>query len=232
MKHIRNLVAAAAAVAVTAVVLVPLPASAATATIRRGTSVAPAYSGKILATLIESVSVTTTLGTATCNTGAIGGTVQSNGTGLNVTSFTFSNNPGPLCPNSTGGSSTVSPVGLPWLNGTVIYDTGGGRNGVVTLQNVKVSSVTTGWFGTISCVYKGSGAGNSIALDAYNPGNTNGPAPSLTEARARAVDFVLNKDSGSLLCPGTAKYSASFKLLGETTAGSGVFDQTLFLTTP
>ena len=69
--------------------------------------------------------------------------------------------------------------------------------------------MTTGWFGTISCTYRGSGAGNSIALNAYNPGNTSGPAPSLTEARARATNFVLNKDSGSLLCPNTANYSAS-----------------------
>ena len=50
------------------------------------------------------------------------------------------------------------------------------------------------------------------------------------QAQARAVNYTLNKDSGSILCPSTATYSATFQLLGETVANSGVFDQKLHLT--
>ncbi|MER5621546.1 hypothetical protein ABT061_10945 [Streptosporangium sp. NPDC002544] len=231
MKRIRNL--AAAAVAMTALVLAPLPASAAGTTIHRDTALGAAYSGKIRATLIAPVSVSTTLATATCNTGAIDGTVQSDGTALNVSVFNFSNSPGPACPNSAGGSSTVSPVGLPWNGGSVVYNkVTPGRDGIVTLQGLKVSSVSTGWFGTISCVYRGSGAGNSIALDTYNPDNAGRPNTAIAQAQAKATNYALTKDSGSILCPGTANYTATFQLMGETVADSGVFDQKLYLTTP
>ncbi|MET8048555.1 hypothetical protein ABZU75_13240 [Streptosporangium sp. NPDC005286] len=231
MKRIRNL--AAAAVAMTALVLAPLPASAAGTTIHRDTDTGLPYSGKIRATLIDPVSVSTTLATATCNTGNIDGTVQSDGTALNVSVFNFSNTPGPACPNSAGGSSTVSPVGLAWNGGTVVYNkVTPGRDGIVTLLGVKVSSVSTGWFGTISCVYRGSGAGNSIALDAFNPDNASRPKTAIAQAQAKATSYALTKDSGSILCPGTASYTATFQLMGETVANSGVFDQKLYLTTP
>ncbi|MEV4382793.1 hypothetical protein [Streptosporangium sp. NPDC049644] len=231
MKRIRNL--AVAAVAMAALVLAPLPASAAGTTIHRDTDMGAAYSGKIRATLIDPVSVSTTLATATCNTGNIDGTVQSDGTALDISVFNFSNTPGPACPNSAGGSSTVSPVGLSWLGGSVVYNkVTPGRDGIVTLKGVKVSSVSTGWFGTISCVYRGSGAGNSIALDAFNPDNTSRPKTAIAQAQAKATNYALTKDSGSILCPGTANYTATFQLMGETVANSGVFDQKLYLTTP
>ncbi|GAA2900457.1 hypothetical protein GCM10010517_66080 [Streptosporangium fragile] len=225
MKRIRNL--AAVAVAVMALVVAPLPASAATTNIHRDTAVGALYSGNVRATLIQPVSVTTTLGTATCNTGNIDANVQSNGTALNVTAFSFSNTPGPACPNSIGGSSTVTPVGLSWLGGDVVFATGGGT---VTIRNLKVSSVTTGWFGTLTCVYRGSGTGNSLTLTAYNPDNPARPVTTVNEAQARANGASLTKDSGSLLCPSSATFSATFKLLGEKVAGSGTYDQTLYLT--
>ncbi|MEU4831680.1 hypothetical protein [Streptosporangium sp. NPDC023615] len=229
MKRIRNLAAAAAAV--TALVLAPLPASAATTTIHRDNAAGAAYSGNVRATLIAPVSVSTSLGTATCNTGTIDSTIQSNGTALNVSTFSFSNVPGPTCPNSAGGSSTVSPVGLPWNGGSVVHGAvSGGRDAVLTLQGVKVSSVTTGWFGTISCVYRGSGPGNSIALNAFNSDNAARPVPAVAQAQAKATSYSLTKDSGSFLCPGTASYTATFQLLGETVAGSGVYDQRLHIT--
>ncbi|WP_433256875.1 hypothetical protein ACQPYK_18775 [Streptosporangium sp. CA-135522] len=230
MKHFRN-VAAAVAAAALAFTFVPTSAWAATTTVHRDNAAGAPYSGKVRSTLIAPVSITTSLGTATCNVGQIDGTVQSNGTALNVTAYNFSNNPGPQCPNSAGGSSTVTAVGLPWTGGNVTYGAvSGGRDGTLTLSNVKVSSVTTGWFGTINCTYRGSGAGNSITLDAFNSDNPNRPVTTIAQAQAKATSYTLNKDGGSFLCPGTATFSATFQLLGETVAGSGVYNQKLHLT--
>lgn len=230
MKRLRNLVLAVTAVAL-ALAFVPTSAWAATTQIHRNDQFGALYSGKVRATLIGNVSITTSLATATCNVGVIDGTVQSNGTALNVSAYNFSNNPGPQCPNSAGGQSSVSAVGLPWNGGNVTYaPVIPGRDGTITINSVKVTSVSTGWFGSISCTYKGSGAGNSLVLDAFNPNNANRPVIAVVQAQARAVNYTLNKDSGSLLCPSTATYSATFQLLGETVANSGVYDQRLHLT--
>ncbi|MDP9870247.1 MULTISPECIES: hypothetical protein [Streptosporangium] len=229
MKRLRNLVLAVTAV-VLALTSVPTSAWAATTKIHRNDQFGALYSGKVRATLIGNVSISTSLATATCNVGVIDGTVQSDGTMLNVLAYNFSNSPGPQCPNSAGGQSTVTAVGLPWNNGNVTYaPVPNGRDGTIALNSVKVTSTSTGWFGTINCTYRGSGAGNSIVLDAFNPTNTNRPQP-VVQAQARAVNYSLNKDSGSFLCPGTATFSATFQLLGETTANSGVYDQKLHLT--
>ncbi|MFD8533180.1 hypothetical protein ACFV0L_37800 [Streptosporangium canum] len=231
MKRLRNLVLAVTAV-VLALGFVPTSAWAATTQIHRNDQFGLPYSGKVRATLLGSVSITTSLATATCNVGVIDGTVQSDGTALNVSAYNFSNNPGPQCPNSAGGQSSVTAVGLPWNGGNVTYAPvlPNGRDGTITISSVKVTSVSTGWFGSISCTYKGSGAGNSLVLDAFNSTNPNRPVTGVVQAQARAVNYTLNKDSGSLLCPSTATYSATFQLLGETVANSGVFDQKLHLT--
>ncbi|MFF5209672.1 hypothetical protein [Streptosporangium sp. NPDC000396] len=231
MKLIRNLAAAAAVVSTVAFTLVSAPAWAATTTIHRDNAAGAAYSGKVRATLIAPVQVSTSLGTGTCNTGNIDGTVQSNGTGLNVSVFSFSNVPGPACPNSAGGSSTVSAVSLPWNGGNVTYGpVSGGRDGTLTISNVRVSAVTTGWFGTITCTYRGSGAGDSIVMDGFNSDNPNRPLPSIAQAQARATNYSLVKTGGSFLCPGSATFSATFQILGETTANSGVYNQKLHVT--
>ncbi|GAA3441176.1 hypothetical protein [Planomonospora venezuelensis] len=230
MKRLGNL-AAAVLLAAAASILAAAPAWAATTTIHRDNAAGAAYAGKVRATLIAPVSVSTSLGTATCNTGNIDAAIQSDGTALNVSGFSFSNSPGPACPNSAGGQSTVSAVGLPWNGGNVTYGAvSGGRDATLTLTNVRVSSVTTGWFGTITCVYRGSGASDSIVLDGFNADNAARPDPSVDQAQARAVNSGLSKVSGSFLCPGTARYSATFQLLGETVAGSGVYDQKLHIT--
>ncbi|WP_433256235.1 hypothetical protein ACQPYK_16820 [Streptosporangium sp. CA-135522] len=231
MKRTRNLAAVVVAVTTVAFTLASVPAWAATTTIHRDNAAGAAYSGKVRATLIAPATVSTSLGTGTCNIGNIDGTVQSNGTALNISAFNFSNNPGPACPNSGGGTSTVTAVSLPWNDGNVTYGpVSGGRDSTVTIKNVNVSAATTGWFGTIICTYRGSGTGNSIVMDGFNPDNANRPITSIAQAQAKATNYNLVKTGGSFLCPGSATFSATFQILGETTAGSGAYDQKLYVT--
>ncbi|MGV9778772.1 hypothetical protein, partial [Streptosporangium sp. NPDC003464] len=79
MKRLRNLVLAVTAV-VLAFAFVPTSAWAATTKIHRNDQFGALYSGKVRATLIGNVSISTSLATATCNVGVIDGTVQSDGT--------------------------------------------------------------------------------------------------------------------------------------------------------
>jgi hypothetical protein len=230
MKRVRN-VALVGAGAAMAIALTSPSASAATTTIHADDATGAAYAGNVRATLIAPVTTTTSLGSASCDTGTIDATVGSDGANLNVSVYEFHNGTATTCPNSAGGTSTTTPVGLPWNGGDITYAAvAGGRDGTFTVNSLKVTSVTTGWFGSINCTYRGSGTGNSVTMDFYNSDNAGRPDVSVTEAQAEANGITLTKDSGSFLCPGTATYSATFKVLGETTAGSGTYDQTLHLT--
>jgi hypothetical protein len=231
MKHIRSLTAVGV-VAATAFALVVPSASASTTTVRRTNATGAAYSGNVQATLIQPVVTTTSLGSATCDTGTIDATVASTGANLNVSVYSFHNGSTPTtCPNSAGGTSTTTPVGLPWNGGNVTYaPVSGGHDGTFTVNSLQVTSITSGWFGSITCTYQGSGTGGAVTMDYYNPDNANRPVTTISQAEAKANGVTLNKVSGSFLCPSTATYSAAFQILGETTAGSGVYNQKLYLT--
>ncbi|MGI8334469.1 hypothetical protein ACRYCC_31345 [Actinomadura scrupuli] len=230
MKHVRSIALVSAGAAVTLALVSP-SASAATTTVHAGDAAGVAYAGNVRATLTSPLVSTTALGSATCDTGTVDATVQSDGSALDVSVWDFHNGSTTTCPSSVGGEANVGAVGLPWNGGSIAYaPAAGGRDGTFTVNNFKGNGGATGWFGTINCTYRGTGPGNSITLDFYNPDNPNRPETALAQAQLKANNVRLTKDSGSFLCPGTVTYNGNFQVVGETTAGSGSYDQTLYLT--
>ncbi|MFF5264308.1 hypothetical protein ACFY4C_35740 [Actinomadura viridis] len=217
MKHVRKLaLTAAAAAAATALAAPPAHAAPPTVILANGSP----YSGNIRLVLTSPVSVTTSLGTASCNRGNIDASVASNGSNLNVSVYNFYNSPGPACTNSAGGTSTTTPVGLPWNGGDLSYASG---SGTLRINNVQVTSTSSTFLGTIVCNYRGTGPSNSITFSVVNSTGT-------TQVRATASGASMAKvDAGSnLLCPSSATYSAGFDVFGQTSTGA--YTQKLVLT--
>ncbi|MEO5877560.1 MAG: hypothetical protein ABIS86_19850 [Streptosporangiaceae bacterium] len=223
MPQIKTLAAFTAVAATAALVAVP-SASAATTTIRRGTTTGAAYSGKVQGSLLGTATVSTTLGSGTCTSSTLLGSIASNGTGLNITAASFSSPPSTGCSGAL--SSTITSV-VPWNGGNVTYaPVAGGRDATLTLANFKVKAVVN-IFGGITCYY-----GGSITANAWNGTNANRPVTTSPEAQAGLKNATVNKiSSGSnFLCPGTATVTGTYALKGEVTAGSGTYNQTLVVT--
>lgn len=200
MSRIRNLAviggAAAAALALTV-----SPASAATTSIHSGSSTGPLFSGGVVATNLGNVTVTTSLSNATCTSAVQNGSVNSDGTNLNVTSASFSG-----CTSSLG-SVTVTASSLPWTGGSVVYSpVAGGADGTLTVGNFTVGATVA----SISCTYSGTLTGNG-----YNPDNATRPDTSVAQSQVKITNGVVNKVSGSFLCPATATVNAAYKLVGS-----------------
>jgi hypothetical protein len=219
----RTLAAFTAVAAASVFVAVP-SASAATTTIRRDNATGAAYGGNVQALLLGSASVSTSIGSGTCTSSTMAGTVNSDGTSLNISAASFSS------PPSTGCSGTVSSTitaNVPWNGGNVTYaPVSGGRDATVTIANFRVTAVVN-IFGGITCIY-----GGSITADGWNGTNASRPVTTSNEAQAGLSNATVNKvSSGSnILCPSTASVTGTYQLKGEVTAGSGVYDQTLFVT--
>jgi hypothetical protein len=213
MAQLTRTIAVAVAVTATLALAAP-PASAATTTVN-GTS--SPYSGSIQATLVSpTADVTTSLGGGSCTASQLSGTVQSDGTALNLGGATF-----------TGcDTAVVVAQNLPWNNGNITYaPVEGGRDGTLTIAGFRVQATVTSWFGTITCAY-----GGNITANFFNPANAARPYPAVTEAQAALSGASVSKTGGSFLCPGSATVTAAYQVLGETTAGSGTFDQSLNVT--
>ncbi|WP_067480196.1 hypothetical protein [Actinomadura hibisca] len=219
MQHPRK-VAAVLAASAAAVAVAASPAAAAPPTVIHVNNAAgAAYSGNIRLVLTSPVSVTTSLGTASCNRGNIDASVASSGANLTVSAYNFYNSPGPACTNSAGGSSTTTPVGLPWAGGDLNWT---GSSGTLRINNMQVTSTSSTIFGNIVCNYRGSGAGNSITMSVTNSTAT-------IQLKATATNISLTKVSAgsSPLCPSSATYSAGFDVFGQS---GGSYTTKLFLT--
>ncbi|GAA0280140.1 hypothetical protein GCM10009527_090580 [Actinomadura nitritigenes] len=200
MSRVRKLAVVGAASA-SVLALAIAPASAATTTIHSGSATGPAYSGGVVATNLGNVSVVTSLSNATCTSAIQNGTINSDGTGLNVTSASFTG-----CTSSLG-TVTVTAQNLPWTGGSVVYaPVSGGHDGTITVAHYTVGATVFG----LSCVYSGTLTG-----DGYNPNNPNRPDTSIAQAEAKITNGTVTKLSGSSLCPGTATVTAAFKLVGS-----------------
>jgi hypothetical protein len=200
VSRIRNLAVMGAASA-SVLALAISPASAATTGIHSGSIDGPAFAGGVTATNLGNVSVVTSLSNATCTSAVQNGTIESDGTGLNVTSATFSG-----CTSSLG-SVTVTAQNLPWNGGSVVYaPVAGGADGTLTVANYTVGATVFG----ISCVYSGTLTGTG-----YNPDNPNRPDTSVAQAQAKITNGVVSKASGSFLCPATATVNAAYQLVGS-----------------
>ncbi|GLW62854.1 hypothetical protein Arub01_10980 [Actinomadura rubrobrunea] len=224
MVHLRR--TAVLGVATLAALALAVPsASAQTTTVRKGSATADPYSGRVQASLLGVATVSTSLGTGSCNESTMTGSIQSDGSGLTIDSASFSNNGGP-CSGST--SATITPENFPWSGGSATYDSAhtGGRDAAVTIANFRVRAVVN-ILGGITCIY-----GGNLTANGFNPDNPNRGDTSVAEAQVGVRNATVNKISNgsSFLCPSTATVSANYKLLGESSPGSGVYDQTLYVT--
>ncbi|GAB2830242.1 hypothetical protein GCM10022221_31200 [Actinocorallia aurea] len=184
-----------------AAVALAAPAYAATPVKKAGTTTT--YSGNVQGGLVGSASVTTSLGGGTCTSSTLGGTVTSGGA-LTISTASFAN-----C-----GDTTVTAQNLPWTGGSFDNTTAvpGGREGTVTIGGFRVRAVVSVF--SITCIYAGT-----VVAD----GNNNADLDV-------TINQSLAKQSGSsFLCPGTASVTAAYTIRGETTAGSGTFNQALAL---
>ncbi len=80
-------------------------------------------------------------------------------------------------------------------------------------------------FGGITCEF-----GGNLTANGYNGDNASRPDTSSSDAQVGVQNAQVSKTGGSFLCPGTATVSATYALRGETTAGSGTYDQALYIT--
>lgn len=176
------------------------------------------YSGPVQAQLLGTATVSTSLGNGTCSQSTMTGSINSDGTGLAVTSATFGGPNGTGCSGDV--SATITAQNLPWTGGSVVYAPSGTRDGTVTIANFRVRAVVQ-IFGGITCTY-----GGNLTANGYNPDNPNRPFPAVAHAQAGVNGAVVNKVSPSgLLCPGTATVTATYALVGQ--GGTGAFDQAL-----
>ena len=219
MARIRQ-VAVLGTAALAALALTAAPASAATTTIRAGSATADPYSGAVQASLLGEASVSASLGSGSCSESTMTGSVESDGTDLTIDAASFSE-----CSGTAG--VTITAMQLPWTGGSVEFDEthSGGRDAAVTIANFSVRAVVD-LFGGITCNF-----GGNLTADGFNGDNPSRPVTDNDQAQVSVEDATVNRQSGSnFFCPSTAQVTATYELLGETTAGSGAFDQTLYVT--
>ncbi|MFV2209675.1 hypothetical protein ACFHW2_05570 [Actinomadura sp. LOL_016] len=200
------------------------PASAATTTIRAGSATAAPYSGNVQAALLGVATVSTSIGSGSCDESTMTGSVNSDGTGLAIAAAGFSGANGGPCSGTT--SSTITAQNLPWTGGAVAHDPNGtnGRDASVTIANFRVQAVVD-LFGGITCVF-----GGTLTADGFNGDNPDRPDTGSTEAQVGVNGATVSKQGGSWLCPSTATVTATYELTGESSAGSGTYDQSLHVT--
>ncbi|OLT30055.1 hypothetical protein BJF79_39735 [Actinomadura sp. CNU-125] len=222
------LIAAAAAATLTAGV-----ASAATTTIREDTAAGAPYSGawqvSTVGPLEFSVVFLGVTVTGTCDGAELRGTVQSTGAGA-LTSASIG-----ACETSNGLSSPATDLGeLPANTGEVAYDpVAGGRDGTLSINGDLVFSLEGEFLGRVRTCNYGfqTGGEDGLSFDVYNRDNPNRPLPDVDDAQGAATDITLVKKPGSdFFCPSDGTGSGTAVARGESTPGSGVFDQKLYLT--
>ncbi|MGH3736079.1 MAG: hypothetical protein ACRDT6_10735 [Micromonosporaceae bacterium] len=212
-------------------------AMAASTTIRKGSATADPYGGNVRGSLISATAGFSGGGlSVTCNQSTIEGSVNSDGTAMTVTTVSFSDTrtSDGRCPNSAGGSTSITALNLPYTGGNVTYaPVSGGQDGTMTIAGILVKAVNSTLLGTFTCHYTGTGAGGSGTGPLYNPDNPNRPVTTVAEGQFNAngisavkVNTAEYPSSGS--CPSSGTLSGAYQLQGETSPG--VFGQTLYLT--
>ncbi len=200
MKTLRTLVAVAASGA--AVLTFASPASA-------------LFAGNVQASLLGTATVTTSLGGGSCTSSTLNGSLASGG-GLNVSAAAFSSCSG----------ATVTAQNLPWNGGNITAAAvSGGRDGTATIAGLRLKAVVTILGSSVTCIYGGNVTGN-----AYNGTNPARPVTSNNQFQIALNNASASKQSGSsFLCPGSASVTATSQLQGESSPGSGVYNQVISL---
>ncbi|TNY35957.1 hypothetical protein [Thermomonospora catenispora] len=219
--------------AATALGLTATGASAAAVTIRRDGPTGAPYSGAFRFDNLAPLSLRTSiLGinvTAQCDTVTLEGTLVSDGSSVSLNSAVVDD-----CSSSIGGSAEVTFENLPYDQATVEYaPVSGGRDGTLTFTDSRLRiRADISVLGISATCYYGLGSSiTSLTFDLFNPDNPDRPSPTVDEAQGAVDNASLTRLSGSSsICPTTGTASVHGEIKGETTAGSGVFDQTLYAT--
>lgn len=233
MKKSNMIFAGLAAVA--SFVLIAPSAIAGSTTIHRDSATGDPYSGTVQGSLISSVvQFESSAGNATCDQSSLSGSINSDGTSADIADATYSDSSASdgSCPNDQGGRTTMTATNLPWSGGNVTYaPQTGGQDGTITINNVSARVDSYDSLGIhITCYFVGSGTNDSVTGSVYNPDNPNRPFGSVAESQAQLSQVEMTLTSGDFGCPSTAMLTATYEILGETVAGSGTFDETLYLT--
>ncbi|MEU9022886.1 hypothetical protein [Actinomadura sp. NPDC048394] len=226
--------AAPAAAACAALALAAGPAAAATTTIRQDTATGAPYAGNWQISTVGTLNFSTTfLGmnvTGTCDSARMQGTTTSAGAG-ELTAASIG-----ACHTSNGFSSPATDLDLGGVSdrsGQIAYDpVQGGRDGVIAIGGdlrITLKGQVLGL--TVTCVYGfRTGGADGLTFDVYNRDNPNRPLPD-DDLQGKSDAIQLVRESGSSgLCPSSGTGSGAAVGRGESTAGSGVFDRKLYLT--
>lgn len=209
------------------------PAAAATTTVRADTATGAPYSGNWQVSTVGPLEFSVVfLGvtvTGTCDGAELVGTVESAGAGA-LTSASIG-----ACETSNGLSSPPTDLGeLPANTGQVAYDpVPGGRDGTLAINGDLTFSLEGEFLGRVrTCNYGFQTDGrDGLSFDVYNRDNPNRPLPDVDDAQGEASEITLVKKPGSdFFCPSNGTGSGTALARGETTPGSGAFDQKLYLT--
>ncbi|MFD0905567.1 hypothetical protein [Actinomadura sediminis] len=224
---------AAPLAAAAAATLAAGPAAAATTTVRAGTATGAPYSGNWQVSTVGPLEFSVVfLGvtvTGTCDGAELRGTVESTGAGA-LTSGSLG-----ACETSNGLSSPPTDLGeLPADSGRVAHDpVPGGRDGTLTIDGDLTFTLEGEFLGRVRTCHYGfrTGGEDGLSFDVYNRDNPNRPLPGVDDAQGEATGITLVKKPGSdFFCPSDGTGGGTAVARGETTPGSGVFDQKLYLT--
>lgn len=205
-----------------ALLMATASAALASATITSG---GVAYTGNITATNIGgnvTLSGSSTLGViiTTCTSGTLNAFVNSDGTGGQLTGVALSG-----CTNNKGGTTTITPVGLPYSGGQVDHaPVAGGRDAKLTIfapnpavQIDAVLTLPTVGVPSLTCHY-GLTTTTSLVLDLFNPDNANKPVPANTHAQGTLAGQALQRltsPAPDARCPTTAIGNGKFQLVTD-----------------
>ncbi|MEU5881382.1 hypothetical protein [Spirillospora sp. NPDC047279] len=223
--------AAGAALAATA--LAAVPASAATTTLHRDDAAGAPYSGdwqiSTVGPLNFSIAFLGATVTANCEYAKLTGTVTGTGAGTLGTGEV-----GPCTASNGGTSPAITFENLQGVGGQVSHaPVAGGRDGTLAVTGNLNFKLEGEFLGRVRTCYYGFRTGNSTGatFDLFNGDNAQRPVPSSNDLQGTLANIRLVKQPGSdWLCGDNGSGSGQAVARGETTAGSGVFDQRLYLT--
>jgi hypothetical protein len=184
------------------------PALASATTVRSGSSTGSPYTGSISGTAIGDSTFDSAFVDVTCTGASFGGDItNSSGTG-DIDTWTWSG-----CSSSLGGTCTVTAGNLSW-SVTISHVNGQSWDGTFRVGGVSLTVACTGTgLGSFSCTYRGSGTGDSVTSDLYNPDNPNRPY-SNSGWQVEFGDENLTRTGGSLACSSAAGWSTTYEVTG------------------
>jgi hypothetical protein len=209
MKRVRRI---STVLAISMFALAVTAAAASATTIRSGSSTGSPYTGSVSGSALGNSLLESGFVDVTCTGSTLSGDItNSNGTG-DIDSASWSG-----CTSNLGGTCTVTANNLSW-GVTATKVNGQNWDGTFKASSVSATVACSGTsVGSFTCTYRGSGTGDSVTGNLYNPDNANRPN-STSDAQVDFIDEGLTKTGGSFTCSSTATWTALYKINGASNA--------------